>query len=61
MWTGGGEWVQAAVLTPGQVAAQIGLGVDAGLTLEPGEVGRHGQAPDLDGADDDTGDGRGRF
>jgi len=35
--------VQAAFGAPGQVAAQIGLGVVAGGTLEPGQVGSHCQ------------------
>jgi hypothetical protein len=35
--------VQIAVAAPGQVGTEIGLCVSAGLTLEPGQVGGHGQ------------------
>lgn len=39
----GGQRVQAAVSAPGQVAAQIGLGVLPGRTLEPGQVASYCQ------------------
>jgi hypothetical protein len=38
-----GQRVQAAFGAPGQVAAQVGLGVLAGGTLETGQIGRHCQ------------------
>jgi hypothetical protein len=38
-----GEWVQAALGAPGQVAAQIGFGVVTRRALEPGQVGGHRQ------------------
>ena len=35
--------VQAVLGAPGQVAAQVGLGVVAGGAFEPGQVGSHSQ------------------
>ena len=35
-----GQRVQGVGLAPGQVAAQVGLGVDPGLALVAGQVGR---------------------
>jgi hypothetical protein len=47
----GGERVQAVPGTPGQVAAQVGLGVFAGGALEAGEVGSYGsRSRSADGA-----------
>ena len=38
-----GQRIQATFRAPGQVAAQVGLGVLAGGALEPGQVGSHRQ------------------
>ena len=35
-----GQRAQAVAAAPGQVLAKLGLGVNPGLALEPGEVGR---------------------
>ena len=43
LWPGRGEGVEAVLLAPVQVAAQVGLGVGAGEALEPGEVAGDGQ------------------
>ena len=43
VWPPRGEWVQAALGAPGQVAAQIGFGVVTRRALEPGQVGGHRQ------------------
>ena len=34
----GGQWIQAALSAPGQVAPQVRLGVIAGGILEPGQI-----------------------
>ena len=39
----GQERVQAAFRAPGEVAAQIGVGVVSGGALEPGKIGGHGK------------------
>ena len=39
----GGQRIQATLGAPGQVAAQVGLGVLAGGALEAGQVGSHCQ------------------
>jgi len=43
-----GQRVQAPLGAPGQIAAQVGLGVLTGGALEAGQVGRHCQ-PQLTG------------
>ena len=35
------EGVQVALGAPGEIAAQIGVGVDSGGALEPGEIGAY--------------------
>ena len=41
MWTRSrGQRIQAVGLAPGQVAAQVGLGMDPGLALVAGQVRR---------------------
>jgi hypothetical protein len=37
----GQEGVQASLGTPGEIAAQIGVGVVSGGAREPGEIGSH--------------------
>ena len=52
----GGQRVQGALLAPGDVAAQVGLGVHPRLPLEPGQVGRDGAAKTVRGRGQDDGD-----
>jgi hypothetical protein len=39
----GGQWVQAALGAPGEIAAQVRFGVLSGGALEPGQITGHGQ------------------
>ena len=39
----GGQRVQATLSAPGEVTAEVGLGVLARRALEAGQLGRHGQ------------------
>ncbi len=52
---------QPAQVTPGEVAAEVGLGMNAGLAFESGRVGRDGQPQDMGRCDDGSGDGRARL
>jgi hypothetical protein len=61
MWPVGCQRVQTALLAPPQVPAQVGVGVDAGLALEPSQIGRDGQPQHARRGDDNTGNGRPRL
>ena len=54
----GQERVQAALGAPGEIAAQIGVGVVSGGTLEPGKIGSHREPQPIGMRDESAGLGR---
>jgi hypothetical protein len=55
---GGQEGVQAALGAPGEIAAQIGVGVVSGGALEPGKIGGHCEPQPISMRDQSAGLGR---
>ena len=54
----GQEGVQSALGAPGQIAAQIGVGVVPGSALEPGKIGGHREPQPVSMRDESAGLGR---
>jgi hypothetical protein len=51
----GQEGVQAALGAPGEIAAQIGVGVVSGGALEPGKIGSHREPQPIGMRDESAG------